>query len=85
MAWDCPVNDPRWEDSLSFIVVRHPIERHMSEFFYHGPGEKFPIDRSQLYVNKKYTEEMSNFLQEHIIKWMQTTDNGIIGPDGSNP
>ena len=34
--WDCRDVDPRWNNSLSIIVLRHPIERHLSEFFYSG-------------------------------------------------
>ena len=72
MDWQCPSVDPRWNESLSIIVLRHPIERHLSEFFFSGSGKKFyPIDRGKLYVNETYTGELSAFLEEWIPKWMK--------------
>ena len=45
MDWGCRDIDPRWNISLSVIVLRHPIERHLSEFFILGPALKL-IGRS---------------------------------------
>jgi hypothetical protein len=36
LDWQCSRIDPRWQESLSIIVLRHPIERHLSEFFFSG-------------------------------------------------
>jgi hypothetical protein len=37
MDWKCRANDPRWNNNtLSIITLRHPIERHLSEYFYSG-------------------------------------------------
>ncbi len=76
MAYDCPATDPRWRDTLSVTVLRHPIERHMSEFFYHGLGQAVaPLNRSSLYVDEEYTEQISKFLKEEVPRWIQRTDN----------
>lgn len=40
MDWKCRANDPRWNNALSIISLRHPIERHLSEYFYSGPPAK---------------------------------------------
>ena len=68
MDWKCPSIDPRWKESLRIIVLRHPIERHLSEYFFSGipmHGKKsttaleyFPIDKSKLYVNKTYQKHL---------------------------
>lgn len=92
MDWQCRNIDPRWNDSLSVIILRHPIERHLSEFFYSGPpatsefdGVKYSprkykrrlqINRTKLYTNKTYTDMLSKFLQEHLQAW--TRDIGEI-------
>ncbi len=76
MAYDCPATDPRWTDTLSVTVLRHPIERHMSEFFYHGPGQALmPLNRTRLYVDEEYTEHVSKLLKEKFPRWIQRTDN----------
>mmetsp|Transcript_29784 Transcript_29784/g.61891 ORF Transcript_29784/g.61891 Transcript_29784/m.61891 type:complete len:498 (+) Transcript_29784:220-1713(+) len=76
MSYDCPATDPRWRDTLSVTVLRHPIERHMSEFFYHGPGKALmPLNRTRLYVDEEYTEKISNFLMEEVPRWIRRTDN----------
>ena len=74
MDWKCPIVDPRWNESMRIIVLRHPIERHLSEYFFSGSGKEFaPIDKEQLYVNKTYTDHMKEFLSKQLPKWM----NGI--------
>lgn len=71
MDADCPNIDPRWEESLRVIVLRHPIERHLSEFFFSGPGKEFyPINKQQLYKNATYTNELASFMKEWVPKWM---------------
>ena len=87
MDWKCPSIDPRWKESLRIIVLRHPIERHLSEYFFSGipmHGKKwttaleyFPIDKSKLYVNKTYTDGMANFLSEHLPNWLQGIGNRL--------
>ena len=70
--WQCPNIDPRWRESLRVIVLRHPIERHLSEFFFSGAGKRFyPIDKEQLYVNETYTNELKEFMSKQIPKWMK--------------
>ena len=72
MDWRCPSVDPRWTESLRIIVLRHPIERHLSEFFFSGSGNKYyPIDKEQLYANKTYTTDMATYLEKAIPKWMK--------------
>lgn len=48
----------------------------MSEFFFSGPGTKFHIDRTQLYTNETYTQELSAFLTENIPEWMEQEGGG---------
>ncbi|KAL7479777.1 hypothetical protein ACHAW6_005497 [Cyclotella cf. meneghiniana] len=76
MDSECPLHDPRWERSLRVVTLRHPIERHMSEFFFSGPGTKVHIDRQQLYTNKTYTKHLSTFLNENIPLWMNEEGGG---------
>jgi len=49
----------------------------MSEFFFSGHGTKFPIDRTQLYTNKTYTQDFSSFLNEYIPLWMEQEGGGM--------
>jgi len=87
MDWKCPSIDPRWKESLRIIVLRHPIERHLSEYFFSGipmHGKKattaveyFPIDKSKLYINKTYTDGMAKFLSEHLPNWLQGIGNRL--------
>jgi len=68
--WQCPSLDPRWRESLRVVVLRDPIERHLSEFFFSGYGKKFyPIDKEKL-SNETYTDELASFLSDQIPKWM---------------
>ncbi|KAL7477616.1 hypothetical protein ACHAW6_003415 [Cyclotella cf. meneghiniana] len=71
MDSECPLHDPRWERSLRVVTLRHPIERHVSEFFFTGPGKQFHIDSQQLYRNKTYTRQLSSFLNENFPLWMK--------------
>ncbi|KAL7528128.1 hypothetical protein ACHAXR_002281, partial [Thalassiosira sp. AJA248-18] len=73
----CPSIDPRWRESMRIIVLRHPIERHLSEFFFSGPGVKYhPIDKQQLYANQTYTTELAEFMKEWVPKWMRRIGKG---------
>ena len=85
MDWKCRHIDPRWNDSLSVVSLRHPIERHLSEFFYSGAGEfegrrfdgfttKLRMDRTKLYANRTYTHALSVFLMEHLPPWAKTRE-----------
>jgi hypothetical protein len=38
MPWECPFEDALWNQSINVIVLRDPIERQLSEFFYSGKG-----------------------------------------------
>eukprot|EP00804_Cyclotella_cryptica_P009994 CCRYP_015407-RA/>CCRYP_015407-RA protein AED:0.03 eAED:0.03 QI:840/1/1/1/0/0/3/1662/314 len=76
MDSECPLHDPRWERSLRVVTLRHPIERHMSEFFFSGPGTKFYIDRQQLYTNETYTKQLSTFLNEQVPLWIKQEGGG---------
>eukprot|EP00571_Detonula_confervacea_P009872 CAMPEP_0172301980 /NCGR_PEP_ID=MMETSP1058-20130122/3765_1 /TAXON_ID=83371 /ORGANISM="Detonula confervacea, Strain CCMP 353" /LENGTH=502 /DNA_ID=CAMNT_0013012303 /DNA_START=128 /DNA_END=1636 /DNA_ORIENTATION=- len=70
MDWQCPSVDPRWQESIRIIVLRHPIERHLSEYFFSGAGNKFaPIDKQQLYVNKTYTDALTQHISKYLPKW----------------
>ena len=43
MPWKCPTIDKeRWESTFSVIVLREPIDRQVSEFWYSGPGKTDP-------------------------------------------
>mmetsp|Transcript_15921 Transcript_15921/g.30247 ORF Transcript_15921/g.30247 Transcript_15921/m.30247 type:complete len:446 (-) Transcript_15921:60-1397(-) len=81
MDYKCPIIDPRWNNSLRIITLRHPIERHISEFFFSGPGHQFPIKRDQLYVNQTYTKELSEYLNQNVPLWMER-DGGGKGMEG---
>jgi len=72
MDWKCPTVDPRWRESMRIIVLRHPIERHLSEFFFSGAGKKFfPVSKQQLSLNETYTKELSSFLSDQVPLWMK--------------
>ena len=72
--YKCYKVDPRWKETLSVIALRHPIERHISEFFYSGEGKNWHINRTQLYVDKEYTHSFSSFLQLHLPQWLRERD-----------
>lgn len=72
--YKCYKVDPRWKETLSVIALRHPIERHISEFFYSGEGKNWHINRTQLYVDKEYTHAFSSFLQLHLPQWLRERD-----------
>ena len=87
MDSECPNVDPRWQESIQIIALRQPIERHLSEFFFSGPGfqKYFPIDKGQLYINKTYTDDLAAFMDDWVPKWMKgigkrkERDKGIEG------
>lgn len=48
MDWECRNTDPRWNAStLSIILLRQPIERHLSEFFYSGAPARGTFEGKQ--------------------------------------
>mmetsp|Transcript_63285 Transcript_63285/g.187091 ORF Transcript_63285/g.187091 Transcript_63285/m.187091 type:complete len:436 (-) Transcript_63285:29-1336(-) len=70
MDHHCPDIDPRWNDTLSIIALRHPIERHISEFFYSGPGAYGELAR--LHHEKEYdSEEFSRRIRESFPAWIE--------------
>ena len=80
MDWACPVVDPRFQESLNIVVLRHPIERHLSEFFFSGvkPATKKKvfgsgriIQRDQLFLNKTYTNILARFIEEEVPYWLE--------------
>ncbi|KAL9185202.1 hypothetical protein ACHAXT_002979 [Thalassiosira profunda] len=72
LDWQCSQHDPRWKEAMNIIILRHPIERHLSEFFFSGPAGEFKqIDKEQLYANETYTSELSAHLKEWVPKWMR--------------
>jgi hypothetical protein len=62
--------------STPIVDFQHPIERHMSEFFFSGPGHKFEIDRQKLYTNKRYTRQLATFLNESVPLWIKQEGGG---------
>jgi hypothetical protein len=76
MDWQCSQIDPRWKNTLSIIVLRHPIERHLSEFFYSGPGSSLGLDAKKLYSDKngdKFRNRVRNRLIEELPNWLNET------------
>ncbi|KAL3786182.1 hypothetical protein HJC23_001258 [Cyclotella cryptica] len=73
MDWECRRLDPRWENTLSVILLRHPIERHLSEFFYSGPGSKMTLDTTKLYSNTQYRRGLRKMLQNELPTWLNDT------------
>ena len=81
MDWNCRKMDRRWQQSLNIIVLRHPIERHMSEFFFSGvtksrKNEVFGTNRriiqpDQLFLNQTYTNILAEFIAEEVPHWMK--------------
>ncbi|KAL7466249.1 hypothetical protein ACHAXS_006542 [Conticribra weissflogii] len=82
MDYECPKIDPRWNNSVSIITLRHPIERHLSEFFYSGPGRRMSIRRDQLYSNQTYTKLLSEFIEHFVPKWMNSSQGRVKGMHG---
>ena len=71
MDYKCYQVDPRWNNSLTFVILRHPIERHMSEFFYSGPLSKtWTIDKTQLFLNETYTRLLVDYLAKYVPKFI---------------
>ena len=71
MDWQCPKHDARrWRDSLSVIALRHPVERHLSEFFYSGPGRLGRLN--ELHKEGNYGDgEFARLLRIELPKWME--------------
>jgi hypothetical protein len=79
LDWKCSAIDPRWQVSLNIIVLRHPIERHMSEFFFSGinPAAKQKFFGSQRIIqkgqlsNKTYTDILAKFIAQEVPYWTE--------------
>lgn len=75
MDWQCSQVDPRWNSTLSVIMLRHPIERHLSEFFYSGPGSSLGLDAKKLFgdKNSQYKKRVRKKLVEELPNWLNET------------
>jgi hypothetical protein len=81
LDWKCSAIDPRWQVSLNVIVLRHPIERHMSEFFFSGinPAAKQKFFGSQRVIqigqlsNKTYTDMLAKFIAQEVPYWTENS------------
>ena len=73
MPWKCPRIDPRWSSTLSIIILREPIDRHLSEFFYSGPGSRDQLARISKLVMKDaaYEKEWSALMEMHLPGWIE--------------
>ena len=71
MDWQCPKHDAqRWRDSLSVVALRSPIERHLSEFFYSGPGRFGRL--KELRKEQNYNDgEFAHLLRIELPKWIE--------------
>ena len=71
MDWQCPKHDAqRWRDSLSVVALRNPIERHLSEFFYSGPGRYSRL--KELHKEQNYNNgEFAHLLRIELPKWIE--------------
>ena len=71
MDWQCPKHDAqRWRDSLSVVALRSPIERHLSEFFYSGPGRFGRL--KELHKEQNYNDgEFAHLLRIELPKWIE--------------
>ena len=74
MDRNCPRIDPRWNRTLSIIVMRNPLERHISEFFYSGPGSKGEL--ATLYKQgrkaRKFTDRFFDLVQRELPGWIES-------------
>ena len=76
MDWECSRVDPRWNNTLSIIMLRHPIERHLSEFFYSGPGSVLALDAKKLFdsnINYPYRKKVQKILRDELPLWLNAT------------
>ena len=65
--WQCPeVDAHRWNRTLSVVVLRYPISRHISEFFYSGKPSR-ELVRIDRYKN---TAKYLALLEIEMIDWM---------------
>lgn len=73
MPWNCPSRDPLWNKSINVIVLRDPIERQLSEFFYSGKGSS-NLTMSRLGQRVKedevYEKEAIALMKELVPIWM---------------
>lgn len=83
LDWQCSRIDPRWQESLNIIVLRHPIERHLSEFFFSGVSlekkksvfgkQRRIIDREELFKNRLYTDTLAQFIAKEVPYWVENS------------
>ena len=91
LDWQCSRIDPRWKESLSIIVLRHPIERHLSEFFFSGIDQEKKvsifgkqrriIDRQAILSNNKtYIDTLAQFIAKEVPYWIENSksDGNIV-------
>lgn len=70
LDFQCPVVDAeRWRDTLSVVAIRHPIERHLSEFFFSGPASQGRL--KELHQNHTYDDEFAHLLRIELPKWIE--------------
>ena len=76
MDWECSRVDPRWNHTLSVIVLRHPVERHLSEFFYSGPGKRQQLDTQKLFgedTKLRYKKGLIKMITRELPGWLDDT------------
>ena len=76
MDWECSKVDPRWNHTLSVIVLRHPVERHLSEFFYSGPGHRQQLNTHELFgkdARPRYKNGLIKMITKELPIWLDDT------------
>ena len=60
--------------TLSIIVMRNPLERHISEFFYNGPGNKGELATLYRQGRKahKFADRFFDLVQQKLPGWVET-------------
>jgi hypothetical protein len=78
MPWECPFEDALWNLSMNVIVLRDPIERQLSEFFYSGEGSS---NKTMSRLGKAvkggatYEKEAVALMKELVPTWMEKGRN----------
>jgi hypothetical protein len=78
MPWECPFEDALWNQSINVIVLRDPIERQLSEFFYSGRGaSNGTMSRLGKLVKEEatYEKEAVALMKELVPMWMEEGRN----------
>ena len=74
MPRECPFHDPLWNKSINVIVLRNPIDRQLSEFFYSGYGRKVRKMKrlgEKVKVDATYEKEAVELMKVLIPSWME--------------